>query len=147
MTSKTEPIPGKETLVQNMVKPETTAEELFRIGEIANEFDVTLRTLRFYEDKGLIAPKRVGSSRLYGRRERARLRLIILGREIGFSLEDIREMLDLYEPNAGNKAQLRLALEKAGEQLQRLNDQKRAVEEGIARLNDAVNIVKSQLGE
>jgi DNA-binding transcriptional MerR regulator len=133
--------------VQNMVKPDTAAEELFRIGEIADEFKVTLRTLRFYEDKGLIGPKRVGSSRLYGRRERARLRLIILGRDIGFSLEDIREMLDLYEPKAGNKAQLRLALEKAGEQLQRLNDQKRAVEEGISRLNDAVAIVKSQLGE
>jgi DNA-binding transcriptional MerR regulator len=147
MTQQNEPIPGKETLMQNMVKPEVAVEELFRIGEIADEFKVTLRTLRFYEDKGLIAPKRVGSSRFYGRRERARLRLIILGRDIGFSLEDIREMLDLYEPKAGNKAQLRLAIEKADQQLVRLNDQRRAVEEGIARLNEAVSIVKSQLGE
>jgi DNA-binding transcriptional MerR regulator len=124
---------------------DANSEELRRIGEIADEFDVTLRTLRFYEDKGLIAPKRVGTSRFYGRKERARLRLIILGRDIGFSLEDIREMLDLYEPNNGNKAQLRKALEKSGLQLDRLNEQKRSVEEAIQRLNAAMDLVRDQL--
>jgi DNA-binding transcriptional MerR regulator len=121
------------------------AEDLSRIGEVADEFNVTLRTLRFYEDKGLIAPKRVGTSRLYGRRERARLRLILLGRDVGLSLEDIRELLDLYEPNTGNKTQLKKALEKSGLQLGRLQDQRRSVDEAISRLEDAMQEIRSKL--
>ncbi len=131
--------------MQNMVKDHQDAEELGRIGEIADEFNVTLRTLRFYEDKGLINPKRVGTSRFYGRREKARLRLILLGRDIGFSLEDIREMLNLYEPKSGNQAQLRVALEKADLQMERLNEQRKSVDEAINRLNQAIDIAKKQM--
>jgi DNA-binding transcriptional MerR regulator len=133
--------------MQNMVKDHQDAEELDRIGEIADEFKVTLRTLRFYEDKGLINPKRVGTSRFYGRREKARLRLILLGRDIGFSLEDIREMLNLYEPKNGNQAQMRLAVEKANIQLERLNEQRKSVDEAIIRLNQAVEIARQKLVE
>ncbi|MCU0831915.1 MAG: MerR family DNA-binding transcriptional regulator [Rhizobiaceae bacterium] len=121
------------------------AEDLSRIGEIADEFDVTLRTLRFYEDRGLIAPKRVGTARLYGRRERARLRLILLGRDVGLSLDDIRELLDLYEPTSGNKAQLTLALEKSTAQLSRLHDQRKSIDEAIARLDDVLDIIREKL--
>jgi DNA-binding transcriptional MerR regulator len=133
--------------MQNMVKDHQDAEELDRIGEIADEFNVTLRTLRFYEDKGLINPKRVGTSRFYGRREKARLRLILLGRDIGFSLEDIREMLNLYEPKTGNQAQMRLAIEKADTQLVRLTEQRKSVDEAIVRLNQAVEIARQKLVE
>jgi DNA-binding transcriptional MerR regulator len=133
--------------MQNMVKDHHDAEELGRIGEIADEFNVTLRTLRFYEDKGLINPKRVGTSRFYGRREKARLRLILLGRDIGFSLEDIREMLNLYEPKSGNQAQMKLAIEKADIQLVRLNEQRKSVDEAIVRLNQAVEIARQKLVE
>ncbi|MGL4404261.1 MAG: MerR family transcriptional regulator [Notoacmeibacter sp.] len=131
--------------MQNIMTNDKDAEELERIGEVADEFKITLRTLRFYEDKGLINPKRVGTSRFYGRREKARLRLILLGRDIGFSLEDIREMLNLYEPKSGNQAQLRVALEKAALQLERLNEQRKSVEEAISRLNQAMNIARKQL--
>jgi DNA-binding transcriptional MerR regulator len=133
--------------VQNMITNNKEAEELSRIGEVADEFSVTLRTLRFYEDKGLINPKRVGTSRFYGRREKARLRLILLGRDIGFSLEDIREMLNLYEPKSGNKAQLRVALEKAAMQLERLNEQRKSVDEAIARLNQTMEVARKQIAE
>jgi DNA-binding transcriptional MerR regulator len=133
--------------MQNLVNNNQDAEELSRIGEIADEFRVTLRTLRFYEDKSLIHPKRVGTSRFYGRRERARLRLIFLGRDIGFSLEDIREMLNLYEPKNGNQAQLRVALEKAAIQLERLNDQRKSVDEAILRLTQTMDVARSQLSE
>jgi DNA-binding transcriptional MerR regulator len=133
--------------VQNMMTNNKEAEELSRIGEVADEFSVTLRTLRFYEDKGLINPKRVGTSRFYGRREKARLRLILLGRDIGFSLEDIREMLNLYEPKSGNKAQLRVALEKAAMQLERLNEQRKSVDEAIARLNQTMEVARKQIAE
>jgi DNA-binding transcriptional MerR regulator len=121
------------------------AEDLNRIGEVADEFGVTLRTLRFYEDKGLITPKRVGTSRFYGRRERARLRLILLGRDIGFSLEDIREMLNLYEPNNGNMAQLTVAYEKSQQQLERLNEQRRSIDEAIARLQSAMELMRARM--
>lgn len=133
--------------MQNVVTDTREVEELDRIGEIADEFKVTLRTLRFYEDKGLINPKRVGTSRFYGRREKARLRLILLGRDIGFSLEDIREMLNLYEPKNGNQAQMRLALDKASEQMVRLNEQRKSVDEAIVRLNQAMDIVRNQISE
>jgi DNA-binding transcriptional MerR regulator len=133
--------------VQNMITNNKEAEELSRIGEVADEFSVTLRTLRFYEDKGLINPKRVGTSRFYGRREKARLRLILLGRDIGFSLEDIREMLNLYEPKSGNKAQLRVALDKAAMQLERLNEQRKSVDEAIARLNQTMEVARKQIAE
>lgn len=133
--------------MQNLVTNNKDAEELSRIGEIAGEFDITLRTLRFYEDKGLINPKRVGTSRFYGRREKARLRLILLGRDIGFSLEDIREMLNLYEPKSGNQAQLRLALDKAAAQLERLNEQKKSIDEAIVRLNQAMDVARVQIAE
>ena len=136
-----------QNMVQNMVKDHNDAEELDRIGELADEFNVTLRTLRFYEDKGLIHPKRVGTSRFYGRREKARLRLILLGRDVGFSLEDIREMLNLYEPKSGNKAQLNIALEKGLKQLERLDEQRKSVDEAIARLNQAMNVVRGQLND
>ena len=118
---------------------------LSRIGAIAKEFDITLRALRFYEDKGLIAPKRVGATRLYSKRERARIKLIILGRNIGFSLEDIREMLNLYEPTSGNVAQMRIALEKADQQLERLNEQRSQLDQAIAALLDATNLVQGSL--
>jgi DNA-binding transcriptional MerR regulator len=133
--------------MQNMVTDNKDIEELSRIGEVADEFNVTLRTLRFYEDKALISPKRVGTSRFYGRREKARLRLILLGRDIGFSLEDIREMLNLYEPKSGNKAQLTLALEKAALQMERLNEQRQSVEEAITRLSQTMEVARKQIAE
>ena len=118
---------------------------LMRIGEMAEKFDVTLRTLRFYEDKGLLTPQRVGTTRLYGKRDQARLKLILMGRGIGFSLDDIQEMLDLYEPQTGNVAQLERALAKADDQLKRLNDQRAEVDRAINMLLDATSLVQSQL--
>ena len=82
----------------------------FSIGELAREFGVSLRTLRFYEDKGLISPQRQGLNRIYGRRERGRVRLILMGKRVGFSLDEIKEMLDLYDLKDGRTSQLRLAL-------------------------------------
>ena len=122
-------------------------EALARIGEVADEFQVTLRALRFYEDKGLIQPKREGMNRLYSRRDRARLRLILLGRNIGFSLDDIGEMLDLYEPNADNTTQMRVALEKADAQMARLQEQRTQIEQAINLLEQASAVVRERLRE
>lgn len=116
-----------------------------KIGEIAKQFGVTLRTLRFYEDKGLIAPKRDGVMRLYSRRDKARLKLILLGRKVGFSLREVKQMIDLYEPAGANTRQLKVALEKAEKQLVRLQKQRLLIEELIDDLSGAIQHVKVQL--
>ena len=77
-------------------------DDVKRIGEMADEFGVTLRTLRFYEDKGLLNPIRDGNARLYTRKDQARLKLILLGRKVGFSLRDVKQMMDLYDPAGAN---------------------------------------------
>lgn len=118
-----------------------------RIGEMSKTYGVTLRTLRFYEDKGLLDPVREGSTRLYSRRDRARLKLILLGRKVGFSLRDVKQMMDLYDPTGSNAKQLRLTLEKSEKQLGRLNKQKQAIEEAITELSTLMNVVRKRLTE
>jgi len=77
------------------------------IRQMCDEFDVTPRTLRFYEAKELLFPQRIGQKRLYGKRDRARLKLILRGKRFGFSLEEIRQLLDLYYMDDGQQTQLR----------------------------------------
>ena len=86
--------------------------EIFTIRDLTKEFAVSARTLRFYEEKGLLAPRRNGEQRLYSRRDRARLRYVLMGKRVGFSLEEVREMLDLYDLGDGRRTQLQVALAK-----------------------------------
>ncbi len=88
------------------------AAEKFSIGDLAREFAVTTRTIRFYEDEGLVAPERNGRTRIYSQRDRVRLRLILRGKRLGLSLAVIREILDLYESDPGEAGQLRLLIGK-----------------------------------
>ena len=89
--------------------------DTYGIAELAREFDVTTRTIRFYEDKGLLAPLRKGQRRVYAPRDRVRLRLIMRGKRLGFSLEEIRELIDLYDVDPTEVTQLRHFLEKIRE--------------------------------
>ncbi len=105
----------------------------YRIGDLAREFDLTLRTLRFYEDKGLVTPKRCGTTRLYSNEDRARLELILFSKKVGFSLLEIRELLDGYDaaselsnPLANSKNQFE---EKLGELRQQRADIEKAIDE------------------
>ena len=123
------------------------ARSFIRIGEMAKKYGVTLRTLRFYEDKGLLSPKRDGATRLYTRRDKARLKLILLGRKVGFSLRDVKQMMDLYDPTGSNTKQLRLALDKSEKQLARLQKQRAAIDEAIGELSDAMSMVRDMLSE
>jgi DNA-binding transcriptional MerR regulator len=122
-------------------------DSVFKIGEMAKTFGVTLRTLRFYEDKGLLSPAREGSTRLYSRRDRTRLKLILLGRKVGFSLRDVKQMMDLYDPAGSNAKQLRLTLDKSEKQLGRLHKQKQAIEEAIGELSALMNLVRKRLAD
>ena len=78
----------------------------FSIGELANEFDVTPRAIRFYEVQGLLAPKRAGQRRIYSPRDRTRLKLTLRGKRLGLSLSEIRELIDMYEPGRDERPQL-----------------------------------------
>ncbi|MFN2646443.1 MAG: MerR family DNA-binding transcriptional regulator [Burkholderiales bacterium] len=78
----------------------------FSIGELAKEFDVTPRAIRFYEDQGLLSPRREGQRRIYTARERTRLKLTLRGKRLGLSLAEIRELIDMYEPGRDERAQL-----------------------------------------
>jgi DNA-binding transcriptional MerR regulator len=112
-----------------------------RIGDLAGQFGITLRALRFYEDKGLINPQRNGTTRLYSHRDRARLKLILLGRKVGFSLREVKQLLDLYDPAGSNEAQLRATLEKTAKQEGKLIAQREAVDEAIGELRKLMGTV------
>jgi DNA-binding transcriptional MerR regulator len=120
-------------------------EEFTRIGEMAKSFDVTLRALRFYEDRGLIHPRREGTTRLYSHRDRARLKLILLGRRVGFSLREVKQMMDLHDPKGSNTRQLKLVLEKSQRQLGRLETRRAALDEAIGELKDIMENARGRL--
>lgn len=130
----------------NNSAPES-ADGFSRIGELARNYGVTLRTLRFYEDKGLISPQRDGTTRLYTRRDVARLKLILLGRKVGFSLREVKQMLDLYDPAGSNTKQLKLALDKSEKQLVRLEKQRTTLDEAMVELGTMIDTVRSMLNE
>lgn len=123
------------------------AETEYSIGELAREFDLTLRTLRFYEDKGMLRPRRVGIQRIYTRKDRARLKLIVMGKKVGFSLQDIAEMLDLYELKDGQESQLTLARSRFLEQIELLEQQKQDIEQAVIELQRTVEVVTGMLKE
>ncbi len=120
---------------------------MFTIGDLAREFGVTLRTLRFYEDKNLLNPKRDGLNRLYSRRDRARLKLVLMGKRVGFSLTEIKDMLDLYDLRDGQVTQLRVALGRFNEQIAVLEQQKKDIEQALAELRRTTSVVSGLLKE
>src|ERR1700756_4496394 len=120
--------------------------EVFTIRDLTKEFAVSARTLRFYEEKGLLAPRRDGEKRLYSRRDRARLRYVLMGKRVGFSLEEVREMLDLYDLGDGQKTQLRVALARFEDRIARLTRQRADIDGAIAELTRAKAAVEATLG-
>lgn len=109
-------------------------EETLTIREMCAAFEVTPRTLRFYESKELLFPIRDGQKRLYTRRDRARLKLILQGKRFGFSLEDIRQLLDLYDMGDQQQTQLEKTYEKGLERLAAMERQRDELTEAIADL-------------
>jgi DNA-binding transcriptional MerR regulator len=107
----------------------------YTISELAHEFALTTRAIRYYEDEGMLAPQRRGNSRVYGERERVRLKLILRGKRLGFSLSEIRELLDLYEVNHNERAQLAMFIELLGERRARLLQQKEDIGAVLAEID------------
>ena len=104
------------------------------IQQVAAQLGVTMRTLRFYEDKGLIEPQRVGSTRIYTRREVGRMQLILRGKKLGFTLREIKSFLDLYDADPRHQEQLRLLVIAVRDRIKLLQRQKRALDKTLAEL-------------
>jgi DNA-binding transcriptional MerR regulator len=113
--------------------------------EMCAKYDVTPRTLRYYEYIELLSPERVGRARFYGAKELARMTLVMRGRKFGFPLEEIRQWLMIRE-NAGDEAQMRNWLELADRQLGELEDQRRQLDETLAELKEMRDVTARSLG-
>ncbi len=100
----------------------------FSISDLAKEFDVTTRTIRFYEEKGLLTPNRNGASRIYSSADRVKLKLILRGKRLGLSLEEGREIIEMYQPEGNNVDQLESLIAKIREKKQSLIEQLRDIE-------------------
>lgn len=116
--------------------PKTEAERLYTIGELAGELDVTTRAIRFYEAKGLIAPARRGVARSYTRRDRARLKLILRGKNLGFSLEEIAEYLGLYDADPAQIAQTQMLLGRVEQAIEELLAKRTDLDRTLKELKD-----------
>lgn len=132
---------------ESMANAAELSDGYLRIGDLAKQFGVTLRTLRFYEDKALLSPKREGNTRLYTNRDVSRLKLILLGRKVGFSLREVKQMMDLYDPNGSNVKQLRTVIDKSERQLVKLEKQKAAIDEAMEELRTAMSGWRTALAE
>ncbi len=121
--------------------------ELYSVTELAADLGVTARTLRFYEDKGLIEPRRIGNTRVYTHRDRGRLALILRGKRLGFSLREIRDWLELYEAGPGQRRQLEALLAKAAERIATLEQQRQDIDATIAELKDIMGATKRWLAD
>ena len=107
----------------------------YTIGDLAREFGVTLRALRFYEDRGLLSPRRDGTTRIYDARDRDRLSVILKGKQLGFTLTEIRAMLAEERTSDEPSPNLRLSLDQIEDQIRHLKQQKAEIEEALAELN------------
>jgi DNA-binding transcriptional MerR regulator len=118
---------------------------IYTIRQLTKEFSVTARTLRFYEDEKLIAPGRRGQTRLYAPRDRARIIIILRGRRLGFSLAEIREVLDMYDGKDGEQAQMVHARKKFEERILVLERQKLDIDQALRQLRDGIRDIDAVL--
>ena len=124
-----------------------TSDQTYSIGELAKEFGITSRTLRLYEEERLLDPQREGTRRIYDERNRVRLRLILRGKRLGWSLSEIRELFDLYDSGHGEQAQLELMLEKLSQRRDTLITQRKDIDNALQDLDRIVDNAEQALRE
>ena len=121
-------------------------DEVYGIGELAAELGTTARAIRFYEEKGLLSPTRAGQTRIYSRRERARLQLILRGKSLGISLREMKQYLDLYgERGEGRARQLEVAISRAGEMIEELEHKREELDRTLDELKTIRRVSQARL--
>ncbi len=131
---------------KDRVREGNTGGRLYRIGDLAQEFDLTLRALRFYEDKGLLHPRRAGVTRLYDIRDHARLRLVIFGRRIGFTLGEISELISFWENGMSDPGRIPVLRQRFMSKLTELEKKKIEVDHTIDELRAVLGQLSSLPG-
>lgn len=129
-----------------MNRPESDNRDLFAIADLAKEFGISTRAIRFYESKGLLSPERVGGTRVFRRRDRARLILILRGKRLGFSLRDISEYLSLYDAQS-QTAQVHLLVEMVDQRLALLQSQMADLNTTLAELSEIRKLAAERLAQ
>jgi DNA-binding transcriptional MerR regulator len=122
-----------------------SAGQFYSVTQLGTDLGVSARTIRFYEDKGLISPQRAGNNRVYTLRDRARMTLILRGKKLGFSLREIKEYLDLYDADPTHAKQLRLLLKAVSSRILQLEDQQVALTEALSELRDVESQAQTAL--
>ena len=128
-------------------KADADAPELMGIAEVAATLEVTPRTLRFYEDRGLIQPRRLGQTRLYSRRDVARMQLILRGKRLGFSLAEIEQFLDLYDADPQHLGQMRALAARCRTRIADLEAKRDALEQTIAEIQTLEREAQQRIAE
>ena len=118
--------------------PDLHNRDSYTISDLSDEFGVTARALRFYEDEGLIAPERKGLTRVYSTRDRARLAWIMRAKNVGFSLGEIRELIDLYDLGDGRAQQRRVTIARCRDKIATMQEQRRDIDSAIRELSEFV---------
>ena len=121
--------------------------EYYTITELTREFDISTRTIRFYEDEGLIKPVRRGRTRLFRPSDRRLLKFILRGKRLGFSIAEIREIKDMYKETSGEEGQLRLLMKKVQERREELEQKRRDIEETLGELDQVDEACLTRLAE
>ncbi|HWA19872.1 MAG TPA: MerR family DNA-binding transcriptional regulator [Devosia sp.] len=130
-----------------MNRRESENRDLFAIADLAREFGISTRAIRFYESKGLLNPERVGSTRVFRRRDRARLILILRGKRLGFSLRDISDYLSLYDADRTQKAQVNLLVEMVDARMEQLQGQLADLQTTITELREIRKLAGERLAQ
>ena len=127
---------------------DSEAPDFFSISDLADEFDITHRAIRFYESKGLLSPKRLNGARIYSRRDRARLHIIVRAKSLGYSLEETRDYLDLYGKHGeGRIKQLELSAARSADMITELEAKKQQIDEQIEELKLIHKVCKQKIAQ